>query len=122
MRDAALAALAAPAAPVGGAPVGGAFVAGAPVAGADASCDAAGGDEQPRAPPRVAHASVFAWDHAQPAEGSRLPSTHLLDATRRAGVCGDFFAGAAGLDGVEAAAVSGAALAEALMPLLEKAE
>ena len=70
----------------------------------------------------MAHASVFAWDHAQPAEGSRLPSTHLLDATRRAGVCGDFFAGAAGLDGVEAAAVSGAALAEALMPLLETSE
>ena len=52
MRAAALAALAAPA------------------GGASASCD-----EQPREQsdeqPRVAHASVFVWDHAQPTEGSR---------------------------------------------------
>ena len=46
----------------------------------------------------------------------------MLDSARRAGVCGDFFAGAAGLDGIEAAAISGVALADALMPLLEKPE
>lgn len=67
---------------------------------------------------KVAHASVFMWDHAQPAAESRLQTTHLLDARRRAGVCGDFFAGSDGRDGVEAAALSGRNLADALLPLL----
>ena len=67
----------------------------------------------------VVHASVFAWDHAQTARGSRVTgATHVLDAARRAGVCGDFFAGSAGVDGVEAAAMSGASLANAMLPLL----
>ena len=66
----------------------------------------------------VAHASVFAWDHAQTTASSKLPATHLVDSERRAGVCGDFFAGPAGLTGAEAAATSGLALAEALAPLL----
>jgi hypothetical protein len=66
--------------------------------------------------PKVAYASVFAWDHAQPEGG--LPVTHLLDAARRVGVCGDFCAGPAGHTGVEAAALSGRALARALAPLL----
>ena len=73
------------------------------------------------AEPRVAHAAVFMWDHAQPTPGSRLPTTHILDAARRAGVCGDFFAGSDGREGVEAAALSGRALANALMPLLSTA-
>ena len=68
------------------------------------------------AAPAVAWASVFAWDHAQPTVESRLHgSSHLLDTERRAGVCGDFFGSA---QGVEAAAASGTALAEALAPLL----
>lgn len=74
--------------------------------------------------PVVAHASVFTWDHAQPAEGSQLHSTHLLDAARLTGLCGDFFAGAGGEEwaGVEAAAMSGVALAEALLPLVAEHE
>ena len=61
----------------------------------------------------VVHASVMAWDHAQPAPGSRvLDADYRLDAARRAGVCGDFFGGRA--EGVEAAALSGIALGEAL--------
>ena len=72
--------------------------------------------------PRVAHSSAFAWDHAQPAAGTRLPSTHLLDASRRAGVCGDFFSGPAGFEGVEAAAMSALALAEALLPTLSSVD
>ena len=67
----------------------------------------------------VVHASVFAWDHAQTARGSRVTgATHKLDAARRAGVCGDFFAGSSGFDGVEAAAMSGASLANVMLPLL----
>ena len=83
--------------------------------------DAAASEETTvaRFAPRVVHASVFAWDHAQTTRGSRVAgATHSLDAARRAGVCGDFFAGATGLEGVEAAAVSGAAIADALLPLL----
>ena len=77
--------------------------------------DAMETDEVTRAP-AVAWASVFAWDHAQPTVESRLHgSPHLLDTERRAGVCGDFFGSA---QGVEAAAASGTALAEALAPLL----
>lgn len=68
---------------------------------------------------QVAYSSVFAWDHAQPTEGSRLDASHLLDASRRAGVCGDFFAGNDGRrEGVEAAALSGRELADALLPHL----
>ena len=68
--------------------------------------------------PKVAYASVFAWDHAQTSVGSSMSPTHLLDERRRAGVCGDFFAGPEGYEGVEAAAMSGQALAEALLPFL----
>jgi len=74
------------------------------------------------------HASVMAWDHAQPTAESRLQRDppHLLDVTRRAGLCGDFFAGpgaegrlsAASPSGVEAAALSGLGLADAMAPLL----
>lgn len=85
---------------------------------------AASGDAQGCAPddiPRVLHASIFMWDHAQPTAESRLPTTHLLDATRRAGVCGDFFAGPEGYEGAEAAALSGRRLADALMDALSSA-
>ena len=69
--------------------------------------------------PMVLHAAAFAWDHAQPTEQSRLPFTHLLDAARLAGVCGDFFSGGDSKTiGVEAAALSGWALADALMSTL----
>lgn len=65
---------------------------------------------------KVVHASVMAWDHAQTAPSSRvIDETHRLDAARRAGVCGDFFGGQ---EGVEAAALSGIALGEALGRLL----
>ena len=50
-----------------------------------------------------------------------MPTTHLLDATRRAGVCGDFFAGPEGYEGAEAAALSGRRLADALMDALSSA-
>lgn len=71
--------------------------------------------------PSVAFSSVMMWDHAQPAAESRLPTSHLLDASRRAGVCGDFFAGPEEKhSGIEAAALSGKALADALMSVLEK--
>ena len=70
------------------------------------------------APPAVLHAQAFAWDHAQPTAASALPASHLLDAARRAGVCGDFLSGAEGHRGVEAAALSGLALARAMLPLL----
>ena len=88
----------------------------------------------------LAHSSVMAWDHAQPEDSDRLTVSHLLDAPRKAGLCGDFFYGtpafqktpsaitssAARSDdcnqslpsGVEAAALSGLALAENLAPLL----
>ena len=60
----------------------------------------------------VAHASIMAWDHAQTSPGSRLASElYRIDPLRRAGVCGDFFGAA---QGVEAAALSGIALGEAL--------
>ena len=88
---------------------------------------------------KLVHSSVMAWDHAQPQDSKRLQSSHLFDANRRAGVCGDFFMATtvevpgadennkSGLDspqqhlppsGVEAAALSGLALAEELAPLL----
>lgn len=92
-------------------------------AAAGSSCAGTDGAPVPVAPPLL-HASVFAWDHAQVAEESRLPESHLLDATRRAGVCGDFFADAApgddetGYVGAEAAAMSGRALASALAEVL----
>lgn len=74
----------------------------------------------------LAHTSVMAWDHAQPKDSDRLTMSHLLDAPRRAGVCGDFFFGTPAFQacnpslpsGVEAAALSGLALADNLAPLL----
>lgn len=62
----------------------------------------------------ILHASVMVWDHARPKSGeSEMQTTHLLDEERRAGVCGDFFAGGGkdqgggsrGVTGVEAAAI-----------------
>ena len=69
----------------------------------------------------VAHASVMAWDHAQTAAGSRVAGREMcrVDPIRRAGVCGDFFGD--GTEGVEAAALSGIALGEALAPLCDAA-
>jgi len=40
---------------------------------------------------KVVHCSLMAWDHAQPKDSKRLTLPHLLDKSRRAGVCGDFF-------------------------------
>jgi len=40
---------------------------------------------------KVVHCSLMAWDHAQPKDSKRLTVPHLLDNSRRAGVCGDFF-------------------------------
>ena len=57
----------------------------------------------------VSYARLFAWDHAQPTQA--MEQTHLLDPTRLAGLCGDFFLGSE-VSGVEAAALSGAHLAE----------
>jgi len=65
--------------------------------------------------PQPAFRSVFAWDHAQPA--GRLDARFQLDTERRAGLCGDFFC-AAEAGGVEAAALSGQGLADALLALL----
>jgi predicted NAD/FAD-dependent oxidoreductase len=78
---------------------------------------------------KVAHSSVMVWDHAQPRAADRLPGTHLVDAPRRAGVCGDFFGkgawkkegerkGEGEASGVEAAALSGVACGSALAPTL----
>jgi predicted NAD/FAD-dependent oxidoreductase len=62
----------------------------------------------------VLYSSVMVWDHARPKSGeTEMQTTHLLDEERRAGVCGDFFAGgvedqgsgAGGVTGVEAAAI-----------------
>jgi renalase len=70
----------------------------------------------------VVHASVMAWDHAQPSPGtgSRVADAlYRLDSARRAGVCGDFFGqgqAEGGCGGVEAAALSGLALADGLAP------
>ena len=81
---------------------------------------AAGDDEGSCAAPRVLHAQAFAWDHAQPTRESTLAASHLLDGARRVGVCGDFFGGADGdRRGVEAAALSGVALAQAMAALLD---
>ena len=80
----------------------------------------AAGDEGSCAAPRVLHAQAFAWDHAQPTGESTLAASHLLDGARRVGVCGDFFGGADGdRRGVEAAALSGVALAQAMAALLD---
>lgn len=80
---------------------------------------ASGEDSCEATPPAVLHARAFAWDHAQPTADSVLPASHLLDTARRAGVCGDFLAGADHRHrGVEAAALSGLALARAMLPLL----
>ena len=106
LQAAALSAIAAAAAP-----------AAAPAAAAAAEAEAEGACKE-AAPPAVLHAQAFAWDHAQPTAASALPASHLLDAARRAGVCGDFLSGAEGHRGVEAAALSGLALARAMLPLL----
>ena len=56
--------------------------------------------------------SIMAWDHAQTSPDSRLADAmYRIDPVRRAGVCGDFFGET---EGVEAAALSGIALGEAL--------
>ena len=79
--------------------------------------------------PVVLHSSVMAWDHAQPSATSRVrrDAPYLLDTLRQAGVCGDFFAAHAGEaaddegvspSGVEAAALSGLALADQMALLL----
>ena len=98
--------------------------------GAGAGDGAAGGERAggaggaapqppPPQPPEVVHASLMAWDHAQPTRGSRIADAAFrLDPARRAGVCGDFFGTA---EGAEAAALSGIALAEAMAPLLASA-
>ena len=104
LQAAALSAIAAAAAPA-------AAAAAAPAAEAEGAC-------KETAPPAVLHAQAFAWDHAQPTAASALAASHLLDAARRAGVCGDFLSGAEGHRGVEAAALSGLALARAMLPLL----
>ena len=57
------------------------------------------------------------WDHAKPVQEDCLASSHLLDTARRGGVCGDFFLRDEA-SGVEAAALSGHALAHALAPSL----
>lgn len=92
-----------------------AAAAAAPAAEAEAEAE---GACKEAAPPAVLHAQAFAWDHAQPTAASALPASHLLDAARRAGVCGDFLSGAEGHRGVEAAVLSGLALARAMLPLL----
>ena len=67
----------------------------------------------------VLHSSVFAWDHAQPVSSSCLSEPYRCDRERKAGVCGDFFHADARYEGVEAAALSGLALAEEMAPLFE---
>eukprot|EP00927_Polykrikos_kofoidii_P050345 TRINITY_DN44260_c0_g1_i1.p1 TRINITY_DN44260_c0_g1~~TRINITY_DN44260_c0_g1_i1.p1 ORF type:complete len:409 (+),score=42.37 TRINITY_DN44260_c0_g1_i1:72-1298(+) len=62
--------------------------------------------------PPVVHASIMTWDHARPVAGERVAATHLLDRRRLVGVCGDVFEPAPLAEGVEAAALSGRALAE----------
>ncbi|CAK0880336.1 unnamed protein product [Prorocentrum cordatum] len=73
-------------------------------------------------PAAALHASVFPWDHARPMrQVAAGGAAFSLDAGRRLGACGDFFAagvGRAPLEGVEAAAVSGWQLGEALGELL----
>ena len=71
---------------------------------------------------QVAHASVMAWDHAQPKPKSRVDAPFLIDTERAAGVVGDFFTATDGregvlVEGVEAAALSGLSLADAMAPL-----
>ena len=91
----------------------------APAAAAAAEAEAEGACKE-AAPPAVLHAQAFAWDHAQPTGESTLAASHLLDGARRVGVCGDFFGGADGdRRGVEAAALSGVALAQAMAALLD---
>eukprot|EP00933_Yihiella_yeosuensis_P032105 TRINITY_DN25686_c2_g1_i1.p1 TRINITY_DN25686_c2_g1~~TRINITY_DN25686_c2_g1_i1.p1 ORF type:complete len:407 (-),score=34.44 TRINITY_DN25686_c2_g1_i1:153-1373(-) len=78
------------------------------------------GAESPPTLPSVVYASIFGWDHAQPLK--QLAETHRFDASRLVGVCGDFFCGeyvddgdaVDNVNGVEAAALSGEALAQDL--------
>lgn len=64
-------------------------------------------------------ASIFAWDHAQPLE-QLADKAFSLDATRRLGLCGDFFQPGQKpfANGVEAASLSGLFLSKALLPLM----
>jgi len=59
--------------------------------------------------------SVFAWDHSRPT--GQVQASFKLDESRVAGLCGDLFCGSEAT-GVEAAVLSGARLADALLPLL----
>ena len=65
----------------------------------------------------LAHASVMAWDHSQPEESKRLTEPYLLEERRFVGACGDYFQKGRA-EGVEAAALSGLSLAEALGKVL----
>jgi predicted NAD/FAD-dependent oxidoreductase len=85
--------------------------------GGDGSADA-GAAAAAKMGQAVVHASVMAWDHASAAPGSRVADAmYRIDPARRAGVCGDFFGETAG---VEAAALSGIALGEALAEYIVK--
>jgi predicted NAD/FAD-dependent oxidoreductase len=81
--------------------------------GASAACDATSQQEGPSRRELV-HSSIMAWDHSQPDDGNRLAVPHLFEARRRVGACGDFLQGGGQAEGVEAAALSGLSLAEAL--------
>jgi len=73
----------------------------------------------PQSSPGISFETVFAWDHAQPDAASRMQVSHLLDRERKAGVCGDvFMEGVA--NGVEAAALSGEALGNAMLQLMNE--
>lgn len=63
---------------------------------------------------RSIYASIFPWDMAQPVEEQRFYESFLIDTERRAGVCGDFFVKQEASHGVEAAALSGQRLGDAL--------
>lgn len=62
----------------------------------------------------VVYSSVFGWDHAQP--DAKLEDTHRLDENRMIGLCGDYFASKSTneVSNLEAAVLSGEALANAL--------
>ncbi|CAE8615649.1 unnamed protein product [Polarella glacialis] len=75
--------------------------------------------------PAPAYAAAVAWDHASVAPEHRLRGSHRVDGLRRVGLCGDFFGGfsesegvGAVMGGVEAAALSGVALAGELAAVL----
>jgi len=64
------------------------------------------------------YASIMVWDHAQLVHGSQLDEAFQLDSAKRAGICGDFYGAGKGLEGVEAAVLSGSTLGQALAKLL----